>query len=91
MAGNEWEITVGTGSVDGRAFTGINGDGNLDLNGEANVANWPTAGAGFSARGGFYSDVSAQLRTSDRYYGTFNTAVTGRFVYVGIRLARTAE
>ena len=90
MAGNEWEVCIGIGSATGRAFTAVNGDGNLDVNGNANVATWPT-NLGFAARGGYYSDAVAVLRTSDRYYGVYNNAFANRYVYVGIRLARTAE
>ncbi len=91
MSGNVDEITISVGSTQGRAFTPTNGDGNLDATGENNVATWPTASTGYSLRGGYYADGVNQVRTSERYYGAFNTATANRLVYLGIRLARTAE
>lgn len=91
MAGNLGEVCVSCASVNGRTFTNVNGDGNLDVNGDANTATWPTLTGGFSRRGGYYSDAVAQLQTSDRYYGSNNTAVATRVIFNDIRLARTAE
>ena len=91
MSGNEMEITIGVGGTAGRAFTGVHGDGNLDAGGDANVAAWPAASAGYSLRGGYFSDAPARLCTSDRYYGAFNSSPASRLTYIGIRLARTAE
>ena len=91
MAGNLAELCISVGSANGRAFTNVNGDGNVDINGDANVATWPTLAAGFSRRGGYYSDAAAQLETSDRYYASTVVAVTSRTVFYDIRLARTAE
>jgi len=91
MAGNVMEITVGVGGSQGRAFTNANGDGNLDVNGDGNVATWPANSAGYSLRGGYFGDAPARLAASDRYYGAFNSAYSNRFAFIGIRLARTAE
>ncbi len=94
MAGNVFEtcISVGSGGTNGgRAFTKTNGDGSLDVNGDANVATWPTSVPGYAFKGGFYSNGAAQLTTSDRFYGINTGALTLRDASYGIRLARTAE
>lgn len=91
IGGNVMEITVGVGGTQGRAFTNANGDGNLDVNGDGNVATWPANSAGYSLRGGYFADAPARLTTSDRYYGSFNSSYATRFAFIGIRLARTAE
>ncbi len=60
MSGNAWERTVSVGDPEGRQFTGLHGDGNLSINGYANVNNWPgidgnlevTSNVGVGYRGG---------------------------------------
>ena len=91
MAGNVNEIVISVASTGGRAYQNKNGDGNLDAAGDANVLTWPTVSSGYSLRGGYYADAPNQLRTSERYYGIFNGAISTRLVYLGIRLGRTAE
>ncbi len=91
MAGNVKEVTIGVGNAAGRAFTAVNGDGNLDMNGDANVSGWPGTSAGYSLRGGYYAEAPTLLRVSDRYLGSYNTNVANRVVFIGMRLARTAE
>jgi formylglycine-generating enzyme required for sulfatase activity len=91
MSGNIMETTIGIGSTEGRAFVANNGDGNLDVNGDADVVGWPAVSTGYSLRGGYYDDAPVRLPISDRYYGAFNTNYANRLVFVGIRLARTAE
>lgn len=77
MSGNLWEPCVTVGNAAGRVFTGINGDGVLNGNGNANVLNWPcaaTAGPcdevtdskGTMYRGGNFESFDFELRTSDR-------------------------
>jgi formylglycine-generating enzyme required for sulfatase activity len=41
MSGNVSEPCVTVGNIAGRSFTGINGDGVLSVNGNANSLNWP--------------------------------------------------
>ena len=41
MTGNLWDRSVTVGDVAGRSFTGLNGDGTLNKNGDANVNYWP--------------------------------------------------
>jgi formylglycine-generating enzyme required for sulfatase activity len=85
MAGNleERPVSVATAS---RVFTGLHGDGNLASDGSANVANWPTDGAGM--RGSDCGDTAARMRVSDRFNATY--AYTGRFYHVGWRGVRSA-
>lgn len=68
LSGNISERTIMVGDADGRTFTGINGDGNLDAaTGTANAAFWPgnsAIGAGF--RGGGWDDDAFSQRVSDR-------------------------
>ena len=79
MSGNMYERTVTVGNINGRAFTGINGDGVLSKNGNANETGWPgfdattgevksAAGAGF--RGGVSVYSSINLRVSARNVAT---------------------
>ncbi|MCY7292404.1 MAG: formylglycine-generating enzyme family protein [Ferruginibacter sp.] len=91
MSGNLYEISVSVGNVAARAFTNVNGDGNLDVNGDANVATWPTVSTGYSLRGGAHNDVEVPLRTSDRNTGIYTAGYATRSALFGIRLARTAE
>lgn len=67
LTGNLWENVVTIGLPEGRAFTGLHGDGALAEWGDADVAEWPdpsARGAGF--RGGNYRDDEVRARTSDR-------------------------
>jgi hypothetical protein len=68
LSGNLWERVVTVANSDGRAFTGVHGDGALDSNGRANESNWPSSstasGAGF--RGGSWNAASTAARVSDR-------------------------
>ncbi|MDQ3048189.1 MAG: SUMF1/EgtB/PvdO family nonheme iron enzyme [Bacteroidota bacterium] len=68
MGGNVWERTVTVGNATGTAFTGVAGDGTLDVNGEANQATWPigTTATGSGFRGGDYVNAATFVRTSDR-------------------------
>lgn len=76
MGGNLYERTVTTGNVQGVAFTGALGDGNLTNIGFADVANWPDATAlGAGARGNAYYSTSAiYSRTSDRSFAAYTYA-----------------
>jgi formylglycine-generating enzyme required for sulfatase activity len=68
LSGNQWERVVTVGNSTGRSFQGgSHGDGNLDVNGDANQASWPptsSAGAGFRGGGWFFSALVTRL--SDR-------------------------
>ena len=71
LSGSLRERVVNVGTPIGRAFTGNLGNGIIDVNGNANVANWPgtdAVGAGF--RGGPYSETYSGdccLEVSSRY------------------------
>jgi hypothetical protein len=41
LTGNVWEDVVGLGTVAGRSYTGLHGDGKLNDAGDADVNNWP--------------------------------------------------
>ena len=90
LSGNLWKRLVTIGNTDGRAFTGLHGDGTLDSSGDANVTNWPSsstaAGSGF--RGGTWSLDATYARVSDRFHAA--STLTGRYHTSGARLARTS-
>ena len=83
LSGNLWERPVTIGNPIGRAFTGVNGDGVLDVNGDANTANWPnTSATGAGFRGGYWNS-GAYLNVSNRALasstnGTRNKSFGGR-------------
>lgn len=80
MSGNATEMCVTVGNAAGRSFTGLNGDGVLSTNGNANTSKWPCssvttsaatcgeviADAGIIFRGGKYDTSSDKLQTSNR-------------------------
>jgi len=93
MSGNVTEWVVSCATVTGRAYTGIQGDGNLDADGEYNQANWPIAatGAGFGARAGAYTNnTTARLPISDRLHAA-QLGTTKSVVAQGGRGCRTGE
>jgi formylglycine-generating enzyme required for sulfatase activity len=59
MSGNLYELVVTTGNNAGRSYTGIVGNGELNLNGEADVDYWPGIGgnSNSSTANGTYSGV----------------------------------
>lgn len=63
LSGNLDESVVSAGLAEGRAYTGLHGDGSLAANGNSNVANW-TKNTG--SRGGSFGFARAFLRTSNR-------------------------
>lgn len=91
LSGNLYEHVVSVGSVDGRAFTGVHGDGALDGAGAASVTGWPVT-TGYGTRGSaaattFYPN---QLQVSDRT-GSNSFTAAGTVSSFALRLARTAE
>ena len=67
LSGNLWERVVTVANAEGRAFSGLHGDGQLHALGGATVPGWPGSsaiGAGF--RGGSWDSQLALLRVSDR-------------------------
>lgn len=88
MSGNLWERPVTIGHPDGRAFTGVHGNGAIPDSGNANVSNWPnTSGAG--VRGGAWLYSAPALRVSDR--NAANHLSPSRNSDDGFRSARTQQ
>lgn len=88
MGGNLWEMIVTTYNVQGAAYTGATGDGDLTLTGEANVTTWPdpVTALGSGLRGGSVGNTAIYVRTSDR--NDQNAAMTTRTSSVGGRGVR---
>lgn len=85
MAGNLEEFIANIGS--GASYDGVHGDGNLAINGEADVSGWPTLTGGFGWKGGAWNLSSQLCRISDR-----NLVSSGntRSDYTGLRGVRSA-
>ena len=88
LAGNLSERCVNVGSPEGRAYTGLHGDGALNIFGWADVPNWPV-NAGLGSRGGGWNDIAARMAVSSRYSAGENLSSAG--IAVGIRGVRTAN
>jgi formylglycine-generating enzyme required for sulfatase activity len=87
MTGNVWERPVSVGSAIGRMFNGLNGDGLLNANGDANVLNWPPATSeGSSFRMGNWFRATERARISDRFFGA--TPLDNRTGHRGFRCVR---
>ena len=96
MSGNLDERTVSVGNTEGRAFTGLHGDGTLSINGHANTGNWPgltnsevTGVTGAGLRGGNYTNTDP--RVSNRSNATLTTTEMNREATYGFRAVRTAQ
>lgn len=83
LSGNQVEPVISAGSVKGRAFTGLHGDGALNEEGYADVTNWP----GTDARGAGWRGGSVSGRRSAALGGKGDT--DGHIMY-GVRGVRTA-
>lgn len=88
MSDNLSERCISIGTIAGRAFTGLHGDGNLTATGNANVINWPGL-AGQSARGGNYLRESFRMAVSNRSFASYSNR--DRTENLGWRGARTFE
>jgi formylglycine-generating enzyme required for sulfatase activity len=88
MHGNTREKTVTVGNVTGRNFTGINGDGVLDINGHCNTSNCPdNTAVGSGLRGGdWFGDYFTYGTISTRIHATYTT--TPRSLLYGFRGVR---
>lgn len=77
LGGNLWERGAGIGNSQGRSFTGLHGNGELDSNGTADVAQWPVNSSALGAfyRGASFYSTFGETRTSDRVFAVLN--VTG--------------
>ena len=87
LSGNLWERSITIGNATGRAFTGKNGDGLLDISGDANADNWPgTDAVGAGWRGGSWLTDNITMRVSDRSIASDSYA--GKNINLGIRAVR---
>lgn len=87
LSGNLWEELTGCSAA--ATFTGLHGDGVLDVTGDANVTGWPGKDAvGEGDRGGPWGYAATMARVADRtrYAAGFVT----RHSYGGPRGVRTA-
>lgn len=90
LSGNLYERMVSVGHPDGRAFSGLHGDGVLTGTGEHNVSNWPTVTTGaIGYRGGSFANGSDFIRVSDRYDAANSANITN--AHIGFRGVRTAN
>ncbi len=82
LSGNVSERAVSVGQASSRSFTGTHGDGTLTVEGDADVAGWPSW-LGF--RGGGYTGGRI---ISDRTF--MNLTLASRYSDVGFRAVRTS-
>ncbi|MBN1913788.1 MAG: SUMF1/EgtB/PvdO family nonheme iron enzyme [Candidatus Omnitrophica bacterium] len=80
LSGNVWERCVTIGHKLGRQFTGIHGDGKLDVDGFADVQFWPGRdGTGAGNRGGVWSSPAFKyLRMALRFAANFPKSEDGK-------------
>jgi formylglycine-generating enzyme required for sulfatase activity len=75
MLGNLTETCITIGTSQGRAFTGLNGDGYLGLHGEANTTGWPlwinNDMYGYGYRGGHFLSWDEAMAISYRVYAAY--------------------
>lgn len=90
MSGNVYELVITAGSSNGRLFTGLHGDGNLNVNGETDMTISVNDNASWGSRGGAYNASAVYSRTSDRYYANSSGSYNQRIAANGIRGVRTA-
>jgi hypothetical protein len=83
------------GNADGRAFTGVHGNGALSTNGHANQTLWPglssgevTGAAGSGFRGGSWYLSESYMLSSARFYAA--TASPLYYYDYGFRAVRLA-
>lgn len=88
LSGNLSELTITVANDNGRAYSGIHGDGSLTAAGAADVSGWPLGTDGYGHRGGSFATPAANLRVSHR--GAASDAFTAA-PSVGFRGVRTAE
>lgn len=86
LSGNLWEPIITIGSVTGRNYTGLHGDGSITSNGLADVVNWSVNGSGL--RGGSTATPSEDLSISSRRLASYNVS-SGLFQDMGARGGRS--
>jgi formylglycine-generating enzyme required for sulfatase activity len=88
LGGQVWERCVSVGNAEGRAFSGLHGNGLLPITGIADVSQWPDATAlGTGFRGGSWQAAEERLQLADRNRAAETNA--DRLSDSGGRLART--
>jgi len=88
MSGNLSERCITVGTPEGRAYTNLNGDGELSGLGEADVSFWPDAN-GQSVRGGNFRRESARMMVSNRAFAAYNMSL--RYDNAGWRGVRSLD
>ena len=89
MSGNLWEQPITIGNTEGKAYTGVHGNGALTAAGAANVTGWPAAsGLGSGNRGGCWVHSEMEMQISQRGEAMSNNNI--RLSYRGGRGIRTA-
>ena len=93
LSGNLWERPVTLGNSDGRAFTGVNGNGALSANGHADISDWPgyvtseiTGALGAGLRGGSWPNDATLMCVSNRIHAALTN--TNRSTDYGARVLR---
>ncbi len=91
MTGNLTELCITVGSSDGRAYTGLHGDGVLATDGSANTNDWGTR-TSIGQRGGNFASVSSSggIKVSDRADANEHPSNLSRTRQIGFRGVRTA-
>ena len=89
LSGNLYERAITVGNPEGRAFTGLHGNGSINGAGAANVANWPAANAGIGYRGGSYANGAQFILVSDRNDAA--NSFSGSNSRIGFRGVRTEQ
>ncbi len=89
LAGNIVEKCISVGLSDGRGFTGSQGDGLLDISGNATNSDWPISNSGVSGRGGHAYHTGQFNQVSSRGRGSDNRSF--RFFAWGWRGVRTQD
>lgn len=92
LSGNTSEMCISVGNTTARAnFTGLHGDGVLNVNGYADVTGWTSylGTGGVAYRGGNWYYANTYMRVADRTLGTYVYG-TRESVNSGGRVVRTA-
>lgn len=90
LSGNVYERAITVGNPEGRAFSGLHGNGSITGAGAANVTNWPVASnVGIGYRGGSYINGAQFILVSDRNDAA--NSFSGSNSRIGFRGVRTEQ
>lgn len=89
LSGNIYEIIIGVGTSNGRAFDGLHGNGEVDVSGNADVTNWPTIISN-GLKGGAYNNTAGSIGFCISTRINVNFANIARNSTRGFRCCRTA-